>query len=448
MYSLFEVRGMFDNRNVLAAIRCIAILTVACLMAACDPVGTLLRNAGGMGNFKSDPNYGKAYNQRQMEMRDLPERFYTDSLVTEGAVIPNRQIFSMLTERGLRFVEVKARRFKGKETIGYFGMTDVDGDVALYVPFLAPGTDYVRLALADGANPESRCIQVERLPQVMKWRMDDSPLLPGTCISATPIEKPTARMALVYEGKHPWGTPFGYWSLVDRTTGQKLAALTSADSDAMPSNGNSGHRDLVHRIWNAPGFSKQGYRALFQNRVKIESPPPTAFDATTVKPYRVRYIFVTEKEYAHLFNRGVGKEGWQTAVQSAMTSRWGYDGPHLLDWQSKTYTELTFPYPRTSTAVDKGFFAINGWWDHRTAPGTLERYDSHGKQLWSVLVSPPNVSLDEKCGGGLAGIGATKDYVVFYGRCGSSLPPSERPDRGHEYKVMLTEIRRSDLPNF
>lgn len=327
-------------------------------------------------------------------------------------------------------------------------MIDSDGDVGLFVPFLAPGTDYVRLALADRANPDSRCIQVDRLPQAMKWRMDDGPLLPGTCISATPIEKPTARMALVYEGKHPWGTPFGYWSLVDRTTGQKLAALTSADSDAMPSNGNSGHRDLVHRIWNAPGFSKQGYRVLFQNRIKIESPPPTAFDAVTVKPYRVRYIFVTKKEYADLFNRGVAKEGWQTAVQSSMTSRWGYDGPYLLDWQSKTYTELTFPYPRTSTAVDKGFFTINGWWDHRTALGSLERYDSDGKQLWSVLVSPPGVSLDEKCGGGATGIGATKDYVVFYGRCGSSLPPSERPDPDHEYKVMLTEIRRSELPKF
>lgn len=411
----------------------VPILVVLLLLSACNEPGGM--RIGGI-EYKYSESQGRAFHAASSEAESLPKSFDIESIYTEGAVLRNDLIMELLSERGLEFIETQIRRSTSKqyEGFGWLGMSYIRDELGLNIGRQGKDKTYARIELSDSSD--SRCIPRASLPGSMAVRLDYPPFLPDSCIAVTLIDRPTSRYHLIYENKHQWGPPFGYWSLIEASSGKKLGSLTTADSAEHPQNGNTGHGFLSWRIRRPPGTFSNGPRVVTIKELTVSNKPPSADGTRVVSATRVRKVSVAESDYRKIFNQGNTQDGWVAAVATAKVSRWGYHGYSLLDWTTKTLTRLKFGYGRGATSSAEGFFVISDWWDYRTKPATLERYDSDGNHKWSVLVTPPVLEADDSCGRGLSSVGSTKEHVIFYGRCGS------------HSEVMMLEISRKDLPAF
>lgn len=425
---------MFPHQpRLIPLLKAVYLLLAMPILSACGaPSGMRI---GGI-EYVSSEAQGKAFYAASSEAKSLPPSFDIESIYTEGAVLRNDLIMELLSERGLEFIETQIRRSTSKQYEGYgwLGMSYIRDEVGLNVGRQGMDKTYARIELSDSSD--SRCIPRASLPGSMRIRLDYPPFLPDSCIAVTFIDRPTARYHLVYENTHQWGPPFGYWSLIEASSGTKLGSLTTADSAEHPQNGNTGHGFLSWRIRRTPGTFSVGPRVIAIKKLQVSNPPPTVDGTRVVSEARVRKVSVTESDYQRIFNKGNTQDGWGAAVANAKASRWGYYGYSLLDWKTKTLTQLKVDYGRGATSSAEGFFVISDRWDYRTKHASLERYDSDGNHKWSVLVKPPALDPEDTCGRGLSSVGSDKDHVIFYGRCKS------------QSEVMFLEISRKDLPAF
>lgn len=436
--------------------RIISSITVI-LMIGCTFLGANNPPSG----YQSSPYFGKASHQRDQEVLSLPARFYTESLVTEGAVLRNDILFDMLSKRGLRFIEVKIRRIttKENENKGYVSMIYLDQEKPITVSAQGIAAAYARIELADSRSPN--CIKTEDLPESLTYRINNPPILPDTCLAVTFIEKPQAKMALAYDNKHPWGHPYGYWSLIDRDTNKTLFSLTSADSATQPSNGNSGHRDLALRIWNWLGYSSEGYRAVKQSIV-VADPPFSDVIANKENLPLIQMtrsnISSTTKEWESQTNEVHAR--WQGAVNKAAHSGWsdfaaegaGYyftdnyrirAGAHgkgrILDWARKDLIGIQLVETGASipgsikwevSASERGFLAFTNQWE-KASRQVVARYNLNGKLEWAFQIHGEAVV---GCGFGPGHARETKTDIFL-------LQPNCPGKQGKEWRIPKVNIR-------
>jgi len=404
------------------------LITLLSLSACSQPTGM---RVGGIEYVYSEAQ-GRAFRAASSEAEGLPKAFDIESIYTEGAVLRNDLIMELLSIRGLKFIETQIRRstYKPTEGYGYLGMSFIRDELGLNIGQRDLDKTYARIELSNSNDP--RCIPKSALPGSIANRIDSPPFLPGTCIALTIIDQPTARYHLIYESKHEWGPPFGYWTLIDVSSGNRLGSITTADSAERPQNGNTGHSFLSWRIRRTPGTFQVGPQLVMPKAVNVAQLPSTKEGLKVVSANEVRRVPVTESKFRTLF----GSAGWAAVVESAKRSRWGYYESSLLDWTTRTLTQLRSEYGRGAFALEGGFFVISEWWDYRSMPATLERYDSNGNHVWSVQIPPPNLGDNQSCGVGRSSIGITMEHVILYGRCGSLT------------EVLMVEIPRKKLPAF
>lgn len=427
-------------------------LIILLSLTACSPPTGM--RVGGIEYVYSEAQ-GRAFHAASTEAESLPEAFDIESIYTEGAVLRNDLIMELLSIRGIKFIETQIRRstYEPTEGYGYLGMSYIRGEPGLNIGRRELDKTYARIELSESNDP--RCIQKSWLPGSIANRIDYPPFLPGTCIALTIIDQPTSRYRLIYEGKHDWGPPFGHWTLIDVSSGNRLGSITTADSAERPQNGNTGHSFLSWRIRRAPGSFPIHPQTVLRRIVQPTQVPEGLSltkgwaDGPSVKRVTiesVEKVFLNKEKYNDIFNRQIHLEGWIATINDAKQARWGSHLTELLDWKQRTLTHLEFEHGKygywSSRGVEAGFFVFQGFGNKRSA-NPLYRFDTEGRFLWVVLVEPPDVDPTEFCGLGPYNVQATSDYVILHVQCGYVAGHSRE-----EQAAVALKIRRRDLPRF
>lgn len=340
----------------------------------------------------------------------FPNWFRIDSFVDEATILTTQSILQLLSERGLRFVEIRVGKNQRSNGFIAFGHNQGDG----YWDTSEAEGRYARLEL--GKKGDSSCAE---LPSHVKGRESKLPFLPDTCIKITYSDKTSSRYALELTPSQysAWpNTPkYGVWTLTDRQTNQKLATVTTSDTSAIRQVGfmsdllridaaqgpgqdcRTASGAIVNRVL-APVFPRESYPQLLRPEKDVASntplfdvSDPAIPDASSIEEL-TQY---SESDQDMLFGSINSHAAWIKAIDQANDRGWGNFGPYLIDWKERTIRTLEHPKSDKTqwgvVAVNDGYVAYSPWtrsW-YAEGSGLLLRYTSDGHLDWSARVIPP-----------------------------------------------------------
>lgn len=401
---------------------------------------------------------GWAYTHCVEEQKLLPAFLQVDGFTDEGAALRKQDVLKFFTERNIKFIEIKVQNNgnMGPE-IAY-----PDGDQEPGWKVSRPIGSYAKIELGQKGDPD--CMD---LPYGIEGRVDRPPFLPDTCIKATYFDEAQARYALVLDPKgNPHGRLYSSWTFIDRSRGERLAALTTTDTSTTVTAGN------FSRIEGARLAECQAPYTAIANRITgaQEHIPPQLLVQTKVRariePGDIETKFIniptvsatdevavySEAESNRLFNSWLDHNEWKTSIEKAKLQGWANHSSNVVDWSTRRYISLIpvaegNSYPWTSFALNKGFIVLStgrSWEEENTH--LIVRYDIDGNLIWSIkAVSPPGPSSDPSCRFTPRAISITKDSLVLSTNC-AKLSSAETKISGKDHTVLNWKIPLSSLP--
>ncbi|WP_316674720.1 hypothetical protein [uncultured Tolumonas sp.] len=370
------------------------------------------KNLGGGSDFAERDWRVASRNVCEKETASFPHWFRIDSFVDEATIIRTQSVLLLLSERGLKFVEIRVG--KNQSSKGFIAFGDSQGD-GYWETGVAEGS-YARLEL--GKKGDVSCTE---LPSHVKGHESELPFLPDTCIKVTYSNKATSRYALELTPSHysTWSSArkYGAWTLTDREKNQQLATVTTSDTSTFrpvgfvtdllnidPIRGPSqdcrtASNAIINRIL-APELPRGDYPQLLRLDKEITSNTPL-FDANNSAIPKVstveQGVKYSDKDIDLLFGSENSHALWIKAIDQAKNSGWGNFGHYLIDWKERVIRTLQPPKWWMVQAVNDGFiaysFSAQSW---SAEGGLILRYASNGKLDWSARVLPPK-SPSGKC---------------------------------------------------
>jgi hypothetical protein len=387
----------------------------------------------------------------EAEHAQLPTRtMAATSLVVEGAGLAETQVFQLLSERHLEYVEVRvAQKAEGGKRIGWpdccrFSWPWGDANWATQA--------YVRLSLGKVSDAACRPELSER------WKAP--PFMPDTCLLAEEVTQPSASVRL---DQKPATSPreWGWWRLAEVETGRVLAQLSS---DTVRGDGAGGRR-LKRDGDTSPLDCRNSQYVLvdmLRNPVQeTRARSPQLISEVTVQPNislaeiqgrasewpkldvsgQVEYL--SEEQDWGIFSSEIRWQEWAAHVKNAKESpgRIARHGSRLIDLNNATLTRL-----------NTGTEGHLKWWTHAAFNGffvakregpdgerLLARFDRNGKLEWVVRIDAGSVP-PSRAGRAFEFQGAIVEGedLVLYDRGRTIQPGETRPPNA---KSVVTAFR-------
>jgi hypothetical protein len=196
--------------------------------------------------------------QCEQELLHFPPLEVAGGFLDEGAGFHDAEYMFFLTRPGVHFIDVPIRREIRLVESSSFRIPIRQN----WWNKSFPNANFLRLELAEGssANCVPRTYYGTRVESEFAYSSKNYLVKKDTCLAARPITSSDARYALTYErGGHQLGRDFGYWVVNDRTTGQRVVAVTTPDGvgseskDQFSNRGNvSIYYDLVEQLQSHP----------------------------------------------------------------------------------------------------------------------------------------------------------------------------------------------------
>lgn len=345
--------------------------------------------------------------QCDLEQKQLPASFNLDGFVDEGAALRKASLLQLLSERRIKFVEIRVRA--GSDGSARIVLPDGDQEPAWTLP--TASSPFIRLQLGQVGDPACAA-----LPYGVADRVDRIPFLPDTCITMTGLAVPTARYALTLRpGATPDAKQYGLWALVDRTNSANQMTLTTSDTSDSVSAGQlpragqssfsdcrSPHTVIADRLGGADRSRFEQWPQLVSLEKRTASPDVVSVSqGTRSVPLLVPEIESTqysEDETSLIFSPEGHKSAWEQAVNKARVFGSASHGANLLDWSNRRLVTLAptatkDPYPWQVFAVNNGFIVLptsRSWYD--TESSLVARYSRDGAFLWAVRIAKPSSS--------------------------------------------------------
>ena len=392
------------------------------------------------------------------EQKQIPLLPVVDGFLDEGAALRKQALRQLFAERHLDFIEIKIPQ--SGAAAGLIAYPDGDGETGWIVP-TSKGA-YVRLQLGKKGDPT--CVE---LPYGLSGRMDSPPFLPDTCVTATYSDAPTARYALsLRTGASRESRQYGSWSLVDRTNGQPIVALTTTDAA-----GGFGSAGIGLSIPGKPHFSDCGAphtiivdrlagsgnvrqtQLLAEERVSAQPEVASIDQADPGIPLVhavAQTILFSDSEEGVLFSPEIQRSEWESAIERASQVGYADFGTRLVDLRagkliSLQPTSRDNSYPWQVLSVGESFLVVStapSW--YTTSANLVALYSRDGKLLWTANVAKPD-SHDVRCSGWWPQAAyVTPADLVLVDRCAKLSPDEARASgkdvRGEHWNIPLRSL--------
>lgn len=402
-----------------------------------------------------------AYSLCRAGLRSLPNAFQVDGFLDGGAAIRKQSILSLFGERNLRFVEIQVRRNWGMPPQIAYPDSDVDSGWQVSSP---EGT-FIRLELGRRGDPN--CLMT--LPYGIAGHIDRPPFLPDTCMTANPSDAPSARYEVAFEKSDSLhNQPFAAWTFIDRTTGNRLASLTTVDKPNAVSAGRlnkpegprfdncqSPHTILVDRIIGPQSGEHLAPQVLREHLIVAKVKPTEVEAAQKIIPevhISETPTLYSEQESALLFNPTSHHSEWELAVATAKEKGWASFGSRLLDWRERRLVSLAplaegNSYPWNVLAVGDGFlvFSTNAPW-REGVPNLLIRYASNGSFDWALRITrSAGAPLDPTCRFEPRAASISGDFLLLSKNC-TKLAYADVKVPGKDITGLILKIPLKALP--
>ena len=357
--------------------------------------------------------------QCEAEARALPETFDIDEFIDEGASLRTTLLMKLLIDRQVRAIYVRPIK---DENVWRVARPDGGHSSLWRVTEGAEG--YVKLAF--GYRSSGKCFPEKQMP-IDQSTFDRPPFLMDSCITATYVDKPSARYALRYvPSETALGvTALGYWTITDMELNRSIAKLITDDDPNTPISINyqscaAPYSSLADRI------NPQSKNNLHPITVRNTTVTPNIFPSEiavaygslpSVDPIISNATYSSDEEDL-LFNWNTSSKAWPKAITEAKKEKIGHYGERLFDFDHRELKSLkTFPDNRHGwqvSALQKGFLVFPADWK-RGESNLLARYDAQGKLEWAVKV----VDSFEGCSFRplSASVTGASDSIVLHGLC-------------------------------
>lgn len=344
------------------------------------------------------------YKQRELaiaqcagEIQNVADEYTIDSLLFDTNIVDQFTLKHLLGDRGVRSVELKAARLKGrnKDERDTWGVVAVSGDGSSRLEVDA-NSQYVRFDLAQKGEPQ--CSTSDGFS--FGGNGPDSPFAPYTCLRATPDKKSLASHAIKAIPTND-GTGFIQWSLVEQSTGNVLVALTSSDSPNSPVRQRGGSENewkiakfgevscrqpyftLTNSLRGMPLNTRQSLSLV---RRKIEPRVvDLSSDAITWSEIRVDEIEAPEAGKTGAERTSPWGKDWEIAYRKAEVEGFADVGSELIDYKAGELLSLgnlkyedKWIQPTYIGASSNGFAVVFGRHDGIR----LVRYNFDGEMQW------------------------------------------------------------------
>lgn len=361
-----------------------------------------------------------AIEQCETEARTLPEAFDIDEFVDEGASLRTTLLMKLLIDRQVRAIYVRPIK---QHNVWRLAHSDGGSGPNWHI---SEGTQgYVKLAF--GYRTSGKCLHEGQMPISQERKFDQPPFLMDSCITATYVDKPSARYALRYvpSEKALGMTQMGYWTITDLELNRSIAQLITVDDPTTPSSENyqdcrSPYSFLADRI--KPQSNSEPRPITARNTTVTPNIFPSEIEVAfgtvpSIVPIISNATFSSDEE-DYLFNWHFSTKAWRKAIAEAKKEKIGHYGERLFDFDRQELKSLkTSPdnrYGWKVTALQKGFLVFPAFWK-RGESNLLARYDTQGKLEWAVKV----VDSFEGCslGPSSASVTVAADSIILHGRC-------------------------------
>ena len=331
------------------------------------------------------------------EIQNVADEYYIDSLLLDANMVDQFTLKHLLGDRGVRSVELRAGRLKGrnKDERDTWGVVAVSGDSSSRLE-VGANSQFVRFDLAP--KGESLCSNADGFS--VGGNGPDSPFAPNTCLRATPDKNSFASHAIKALPAND-GTGFIRWSLVEQSTGNVLVALTSSDSPNSPIRQGGGSknewkiakfgevscRQAYFTLTNALRGKPQNTRqSLSLVRRKIEPRiVDLSSDAITWSEIRVDEIEAPEAGKTGAERTSPWGKDWEIAYRKAEVEGFADVGDELIDYKAGELLSLghlkyedKWIQPTYAGASSSGFAFVFG----RPDGIRLVRYNFDGELQW------------------------------------------------------------------
>jgi hypothetical protein len=156
------------------------------------------------------------------ELAVLQPEFRTEGVLDSSGVLRTDWIVPMLTERRLRYIEVRG----SNQSPFLITRAPHHGDESERLSWTHAPTPWVRIRLAREGDPS--CVVV---PQRLKDELQKTPFASNTCLALDAVLEPSAALEVqLIKPADEVNKVHGLWAVVDRATGKILAQLTTVDS--------------------------------------------------------------------------------------------------------------------------------------------------------------------------------------------------------------------------
>ncbi|HLO95470.1 MAG TPA: hypothetical protein VK195_14255 [Burkholderiaceae bacterium] len=393
----------------------------------------------------------KVWHDCEQAYQQLPEQIRADSLFDESAGLTTHELLQLLTERGLRFVEVRLTQDDPDKIPRLTFTTSYRyGDGRWRRPG-APGS-IARLSLSSTSDP--RCVSIPEYQHA--HTLESAPFLPNSCLRLEYVETSSAEVALTHEPARPYLHRPGSRQLVERSSGQVLARLPSAEAQGEVDTGTS-HEELRQHGALPPDcraplprlaellHAKDADWALKQDRVvrEVTVSLGAALDDWQARLDElpiVRLAPVPTRDHASDEKPpSLGRQHWQRQVAKAQDSDrpMPYDS-QLLDLAQRRLLRLHADNQGAwkLEPVQGGFFA---YLPKRWTPderNILVRLDREGVIEWAVAVVPPPMR------GAPLALSVEDGQLIIWGG-GHPIPSQElrEPSLDHRSEIMAVPLR-------
>lgn len=343
------------------------------------------------------------YKQRELaiaqctsEIQNVSDEYNIGSLLLDANVVDQFTLKYLLGDRGVRSVELRADRLKGRNNErDAWGVVAVSGDNSSRLEVDAD-SQYVRFDLAKKGDP----LCSTSYGFSVGGNGPDSPFAPNTCLRATPDKKSLASHAIKALPTND-GTKFIRWSLVEQSTGNVLVALTSSDSPNSPVRQRGGSKNewkiakfgeiscrqpyftLTNALRGVPQNSRQSLSLV---RRKIEPKiVDLSSDAITWSEIRVDEIEAPEAGKTGAERTSPWGKDWEIAYRKAEVDGFADVGGELIDYKAGELLSLghlkyedKWVQPPHVGASPHGFAFVFG----RPDGMRLVRYGFDGELQW------------------------------------------------------------------
>lgn len=373
------------------------------LILACLSVGIVLKAIFVNPPLSSEAiERKKRYEQRELaiarcasELQNLADEYIVDSLLLDANLINRFTLQHLLGDRGIRFIELRANQLKIRNsTREGWGVMTLNGDdfSRLEVDL---DSKYVRFDLSKNGDPHCNTSKFYAFESGA-----NSPFAPDTCLRVTQSRESLASHAIKALPLGD-GTGFIRWSLLEQSTGNALAALTSSDSANNPIQQGGGSenewkiakfgevscRQPYFTLTNAlRGVPQNTRQSLSLVRRKIEPKMlDLSSDTITWSEIRVDEIEAPEISKTGAERTNTWGKDWETAYRKAEVEGFADVGGELIDYKAGELLSLgnlkyegKWVQPSYVGASSNGFAFVFG----RPDGIRLVRYNFDGELQW------------------------------------------------------------------